>query len=382
MDGLGDIPSREHPATPLEAARTPHLDELAREASLGRLLPVGPGITPGSGPGHLALFGYDPIGVQIGRGVLEAVGLDMKLEAGDVAARGNFCTLDPSGIVTDRRAGRIETEKTRVLCARIQTECERLDGVKVVIQPGMSHRFAIVFRGKGLSDEVTDMDPQKEGRAIPPARPLAAGAARTARAANLFSRRVQALLKGESRANAALLRGFSKRPDLPSLTDRFRLKAACVASYPMYRGLARLLGMEILDVTPGGLDGQCVALDRNRDRYTFFYFHWKATDQAGEDGNFEAKVRAIETLDGALPRILEWKPDVVAVTGDHSSPVPLKAHSWHPVPALIWSRWGGGDGQGRFSERTCNSGSLGIFAMKDLMPLLLANALKLKKFGA
>lgn len=381
MDGLGDARSREYARTPLEAARTPNLDRLAADSSLGRLIPVLPGITPGSGPGHLALFGYDPTVVGIGRGVLEAVGLDVPLEKGDVAARGNFCTLNGEGIVTDRRAGRIPTEKTVELCKRIQDAVgPAVGGVTVV--PGMSHRFCAVFRGKRLSDRLTDADPQKEGRPVPPVRAADAGARSTAAMINEFSKRARKVIRDEPKANGLLLRGFSRRPDLPSMEQLYGVHPACIATYPMYRGLARLVGMDVQTVQPAGLEGECATLEAKKDAYSYFYFHWKATDQAGEDGNFPAKVAAIEQIDAVLPRLLETRPDVVAITGDHSSPVPLKGHSWHPVPVLIWSRFCGGDGIDRFTEVHCNRGSLGIVQMKYLMPLLLAHAMKLKKFGA
>ncbi len=382
MDGLGDMRSRDLPRTPLEAAQTPELDRLAKESALGRLVPVLPGITPGSGPGHLALFGYDPIEVQIGRGVLEAVGLDVPLAEGDMAARGNFCTLDASGKVSDRRAGRIPTEKTQELCARIREAVPAIDGCKVIIEPGMSHRFCVVFRGKGLSADLTDADPQKEGKPVPPVRSRSKSAAKTAKVVNRFIERVGQLLRSEAKANGVLLRGFSKKPEIPSMKEKFGLEPTCIATYPMYRGLARLVGMAVEKVEPPNMEGEKECLLATDRRQTFVYFHWKATDQAGEDGNFDQKVAAIEQVDKALPVILGAGFDALAISGDHSSPVPMKGHSWHPVPVLVWAKWGGGDGLARFTETSCNGGSLGIIPMKCLMPLLLAHAMKLKKYGA
>ena len=384
LDGVGDLPHPEQAwRTPLEAARTPNLDAIAPRAALGRLLPVAPGITPGSGPGHLGLFGYDPVTTKVGRGVLEALGAGMELKPGDVAARANFCTVDGKGIVTDRRAGRISSEVCARLVDGLAEQVGRIDDVEVILQSGKGHRFVAIFRGPDLAGEVSDADPHREGKAIPPATPLATGRAaeRTAKAVNGFIEAARRILAKEHPANAALVRGLSARPKFPGYAERFRLRAAALAAYPMYRGVAQLAGMDVLPV--GDLPADAFATAKAQwDRYDFFFIHVKATDMAGEDGNFAAKVAAIEEVDKALPDLIGLNPDVLCVTGDHSTPVLVKGHSWHPVPALVLSTWAGADRAPRFHEAAARVGSLGTVASKDLMPILLANAGRLDKFGA
>jgi len=384
LDGLGDIPDAGHGGkTPLEAAKTPNFDALAPAAAQGRILPVGPGITPGSGPGHLALFGYDPVEVTVGRGVLEALGAHMSLQPGDIAARANFCTVDPQGVVTDRRAGRIDSDASAKLVETLQKEASRIDDVEVILKAGKQHRFVAVLRGPGLGEGVSDADPHHEGAPIPDARALDddARAQRTAHIVNRFIARAKDVLQGEKRANAAMMRGISARPHFPGYHERFRLRAAAIAAYPMYRGVAELAGMSVLPVgdTPG--EAFDLAAERRSD-FDFFFIHVKGTDMAGEDGNFDAKVATIETVDAALPRLLAMQPDVLCVTGDHSTPVPARAHSWHPVPVLVHGRLCGADQAPRFHEKAARAGSLGDFASKDLMAVLLANAQRLDKYGA
>ncbi len=385
LDGLGDLPNAERGGrTPLEAARTPNLDALAPAAALGRLLPVEPGVTPGSGPGHLGLFGYDPLTTPVGRGVLEALGAGMDLQPGDVAGRANFCTLGSDGIVTDRRAGRIATEKCEQLVAKLQAGATKFEDVEVILKPGKGHRFVAVLRGPGLGGDVSDADPHKEGRKIPAAHALVPGAAneKTARIVNAFTAKVAEVLKGESPANAALARGFSARPHFPGYKERFQLRAAAIAAYPMYRGVAQLAGMDLF--VPGGegaADAFAVAKQQWAD-HDFFFVHVKGTDMAGEDGNFDAKVAVIEATDAALPQLLALKPDVLCVTGDHSTPVPMKGHSWHPIPAMINGKFCFADGFDRFHEKNCRCGSFASLMSKDLMAVLMANAGRLDKFGA
>ncbi|MEK7823709.1 MAG: 2,3-bisphosphoglycerate-independent phosphoglycerate mutase [Candidatus Eisenbacteria bacterium] len=384
MDGVGDLPDPAHGGrTPLEAARTPHLDALAPRAALGRLLPVAPGITPGSGPGHLALFGYDPVTTRVGRGVMEALGAGMELRDGDVAARANFCTVDGGGIVSDRRAGRIATEVCARLVATLARAAARVEDVEVLLKAGKGHRFVAVLRGPGLSGEVSDADPHREGQAIPPARALAADAAagKTARIVNAFVKRAAEVLRAERPANAALMRGLSVRPSLPGYQERFKLRAAAIAAYPMYRGVAQLAGMEPFPVGERVADAFAAAAARWSD-FDFFFIHIKGTDMAGEDGDFAAKVAVIEEVDRALPDLLALKPDVLCVTGDHSTPVAIRGHSWHPVPALVHARWCGADDAPRFHEKSCRAGSLGVLRSRDLMAVLLANAGRLDKYGA
>ena len=382
LDGLGDLPNPDESGrTPLEAARTPNLDRIVPAAALGRILPVAPGITPGSGPGHLALFGYDPIETVVGRGVLEALGAGIELEHGDVAARANFCSVGPDGVVTDRRAGRIASEVCARLVERLGREIARLEDAEVMLQAGMGHRFVIVLRGPGLEGAVSDADPHHEGAPIPHAQPLVPGAAKSARLVNAFVERARAVLKGEHPANAVLVRGLSARPHLPGYAERFKLRAAAIAAYPMYRGVAQLAGMSVFAVGEAPADAFAAAKQRWGD-FDFFFVHIKGTDMAGEDGNFKAKVGTIEAVDQALPALLALKPDVLCITGDHSTPVPVRGHSWHPVPVLVHARWCGADAEPRFHEKSARAGSLGTFASRDLMAVLLANAGRLDKFGA
>ena len=384
LDGLGDLPNPERQwRTPLEAARTPRLDTLAPAAALGRIQPVGPGITPGSGPGHLALFGYDPVETVVGRGVLEALGAGIELRPGDVAARANFCTVDAGGVVTDRRAGRIPGEECARLVEILKREVPRIEDCEVVLRAGKGHRFVAVLRGPGLAGEVSDADPHKEGKPVPPARALAPGdaAEKTARIVNAFLARAAEALRGEHPANGALMRGLSSRPQLPGYRERFKLRAAALAAYPMYRGVAELAGMAVLPAGETPADAFAAAARAWRD-FDFFFIHVKATDMAGEDGDFEAKVAAIEQADAALPALLALSPDVLCVTGDHSTPVTVKGHSWHPVPVMVHAKWCGADQLPRFHEKTARMGSLGVLPSRDLMAVLLANAGRLDKYGA
>ena len=384
LDGLGDLPNPERGwLTPLEAARTPNFDALAPRCALGRILPVAPGITPGSGPGHLALFGYDPVETVVGRGVLEAIGAGFELAHGDVAARANFCTVDAAGVITDRRAGRIPTEECARLVALLQAAAPRIEDVEILIRPGKGHRFVVVLRGPGLAGDVSDADPHKEGKKIPPAEPLAAeaGSEKTARIVNLLIARAASVLKADRPANAVLMRGLSARPRFPGFRERFKLRAAALAAYPMYRGVAQLAGMEVLAAGETPADAFAAA-GRAWNDHDFFFIHVKGTDQAGEDGNFDAKVATIETVDQALPALLALEPDVLCVSGDHSTPVPVKQHSWHPVPTLVHAPFCGADRLPRFHEQCARAGSLGVLASKDLMAVLMANAGRLDKYGA
>lgn len=383
MDGIGDIRNTEYNnKTPLEYAKTPNLDMLASEGVLGRLIPVSYGITPGSGPGHIGLFGFDPMDIIIGRGVLEAVGLGVHLGPGDVAARCNFATMDSDMNITDRRAGRIPTEKTVELC-KVISQIKSIDGVKIDITPGTGHRFVVVFRSDDhvLGSNINDTDPQVEGKPTLEAEGDDEASKFLANIVNKFIAKGNELLKPYAETNTFLTRGFSKKPVIPSMREKYKLEACAIAGYPMYRGIASLLGMKLLD-TPPTIDGLFDVYEENWQKYNFFFIHVKGTDQAGEDGNFLAKVDCIEQLDRGLEKLLKYKPDVIAVTGDHSSPVPLRSHSFHPVPLLITSRISGTDNAFLFDENSCNTGALGTFESKYLMTLLLANGKKLKKFGA
>ncbi|MCL0103164.1 2,3-bisphosphoglycerate-independent phosphoglycerate mutase [Dehalococcoidia bacterium] len=379
LDGLGGLPHPETGKTELETARTPNLDRLAAEGICGLSDPVSPGITPGSGLAHLSLFGYDPVRFPVGRGVLEALGIDFDLQQGDVAARGNFCTIDENGVVTDRRAGRIATERNIELC-RMLNEIEIAD-IELFVLPVKEHRLAVVFRGRGLSGEVQDTDPQQTGLLPREAVPLSPHAAKTATVANEFLLRARSALTDSHPANMVLLRGFSQRPSLPQMGEVLKLSPAAIATYPMYRGLAKLAGMQVLETGITFAD-ELDTLACHWEEHDFFYVHIKQTDSAGEDGDFDRKVRVIEEADALLPRLMSLNPDVLIVTGDHSTPATLKGHSWHPVPILLHSRWCRPDRTREFSESACLRGGLGRIPATDIMPLAMANALKLSKFGA
>ncbi|MGB0421444.1 MAG: phosphonopyruvate decarboxylase-related protein, partial [Limisphaerales bacterium] len=330
LDGVGDLAVKDHAyQTPLEAAATPNMDQLSREAIQGRMTPVAPGITPGSGPGHLALFGYDPIETQVGRGVIEALGLGLELKPGDVAARANFCSLDAEGLVTDRRAGRIETDVCERLCGLLADKIKQVGSAEVIIQPGKGHRFVVIFRGAGLEGPILDTDPQREGLPISkavPANAESAGAQKAADLINAFYEVALPILKDEKPANGFLMRGIAHQPNIPTFQERYQLKPACLAVYPMYKGLAQLVGMTKVE-GPQTIGEQFNRYLEIYDDYDFFFIHYKYTDMHGEDGNFEAKKKAIEELDQALPILLQKRPDVIAITGDHSTPCPMKGHS-------------------------------------------------------
>lgn len=382
LDGLGDIPHPEHEwKTPLEAAWTPNIDRLAREGALGRLLPVEIGITPGSGPAHLGLFGYDPLDFEIGRGVLEALGIGIELARGDLAARANFATVDEKGVAVDRRAGRISTEKNAELCEKLRKKLGPVEGIEVTIQPAKEHRFVMVFRGEGLADGLSDADPHREGLPIPPVKARRPEAEKSARVVNVFLKNAREVLNRERPANAVLLRGLSLPPSIPLFPECFQLRSAAIATYPMYRGLARLVGMDIVETGESTEQEFQTYLDRH-DAYDYFFIHVKGTDAAGEDGDFVRKVEVIEEVDRKLPVLLQKPPAVLAITGDHSTPVMLKSHSWHPVPLLVHSRYVGADGAQRLDEKEAIHGGLGTFYSRDLMKILLACARRLDKYGA
>ena len=387
LDGLGGLPVEGK--TELEVARTPNLDQISSNASLGLHVPVERGITPGSGAAHLALFGYDPVRNEIGRGVLEALGLGIGLGSSDMAVRGNFATVSYDGdtpVVTDRRAGRISTEENRRIISRISEAVSEICGVKVNFYPGLEHRFVVVLSFLAQLSEsdalVCDTDPQAEGKS--PIRPSGENKSsqKTAEIAGELIDRACEVIRDEPAANYMLLRGFSVRPNLPTFDQAYGLRAGCVAAYPMYKGVSKLLGMDVLDVSGDSIGDEIQTLSANFGDYDFFYLHVKKTDSYGEDGDFDAKVGVIEEFDSLLPEITGLGVDVLAVTGDHSTPAAMKSHSWHPVPLLISSEYCRGGGVKGFSESSCLSGDLGIIKATEIMPLLLAHAGRLSKFGA
>jgi 2,3-bisphosphoglycerate-independent phosphoglycerate mutase len=378
-DGLGGLPMAPGGKTELETATKPNLDALARRGVQGGSIPVCPGIAPGSGPGHLGLFGYDPIKYLIGRGALEATGIGFEMQPGDVAARGNFCTLDAAGKISDRRAGRIPTEESAPIAIRLREA--KVPGYQTFVEPVKEHRFVVVFRGPDLHGHVKDTDPQAIGVLPLVAESQDQASRTTATVANQWIAAATKLLAGEKKANGLTLRGFAERPGLPSYEEVYGLKAAAIAVYPMYKGLARLVGMDIVGKAQT-LAEQISVLEENWKNYDFFFLHYKYTDSTGEDGNFDAKVKKIEEFDAVLPRVTALNPKVLIITGDHSTPSYLKSHSWHPVPTLLVSDCCRYDGHTTFNESTAIRGGLGQFKAKYLMTLALANAGRLGKYGA
>ncbi len=379
MDGVGGLPRQPGGKTELEAARTPNLDALALSAECGVHLPIGFGITPGSAPGHLALFGYDPLEYPIGRGVVAATGVAFPMKAGDVAARLNFATLDGAGAISDRRAGRIPTEKCAQLCELLKAVS--IKAVEVSVRPVKDYRAVVVFRGKGLSDLVADTDPQVMG--VKPLDPAATDpkGEHTAQVAKEFVAQARKILSSQSPANGVLLRGFAELPHIPSLPELYKLSPVALAVYPDYKGVARLVGMEVVEDL-ADLDAQAKALKTVWDSHDFFFIHHKYTDSKGEDGDFDAKVKEIEKVDAFLPSVLAMKPDLIVVTGDHSTPAVAKAHTSHPVPFLIAGEGVRGDGTQKFGERGCARGIWGTISGQVLIRIALAYTGKLKKYGA
>jgi 2,3-bisphosphoglycerate-independent phosphoglycerate mutase len=381
LDGLGGLPMSPGGPTELEAAQRPNMNRLAAQGTLGQTLPVGHGITPGSGPGHLGLFGYDPLQYDIGRGVLEAFGIGVAVGPEDVAARGNFCTVNERGEIIDRRAGRIATEAARPLVEKLAGIS--LAGVELEVKPVKEYRFVVVMRGQNLSAALSETDPQRTGAPPLPVRPLDPGADQTARLFNEWLESARQRLARDHPANMVTLRGFSGDPRLPKFESIYKMRPACLAVYPMYRGVARLVGMKTIDVRGDKPEDEFRALASVWADFDFFFVHIKPTDSRGEDGDFDAKVKVIESVDSALPILLDLKPDVLVITGDHSTPAKMRTHSWHPVPLLLWApQTIRADDELVFGERACARGGLGTIHAADLMPIALAHGGRLTKYGA
>ncbi len=378
LDGVGGLPGPDG-LTELEAAQTTNMDALAKKSICGLSTPAAPGVSPGSGPGHAALFGYDPFENQIGRGVLEALGIDFELGPDDLAARGNFATVDADGNITDRRAGRIPTEEGARL-VKILRQIE-LPGVQTFVKVVKEYRFVLVLRGEGLADGLTETDPQRTGVPPLPVEALRPEAEKSAQLINQWLAEARKLLADEPRANSMNLRGIAKVPPMSKMPDLYKMRLGAIATYPMYRGIARLVGMDVLK-TGDTIESEVETLREHWDAYDFFFFHVKKTDSYGEDGNFEAKKGVIEHTDALLPEILALEPDVILITGDHSTPCALKSHSWHEVPVLLWSKFIRPDPVDQFGERPCMAGGLGHIYHCDFLPLMMANAGRLTKFGA
>ena len=378
VDGLGGLPHPDTRKSELETANLPNLDAMARESACGMTTPVVPGVAPGSGPGHLALFGYDPLKYIIGRGALEALGIEVELRPGDVAARGNFCTVDPAGNLVDRRAGRIPTEFSTPLCERLDTI--EIPGVQVDVFPVQDYRFVLRLRGEGLSEAITETDPQITGVPAMTVKPLEPSAEKTATLVNEFVSQAAGLLAEEERGNMVLLRGWAQLPSLPPMGEVYRLNPGAIAAYPMYRGLATVAKMRIIP-TGRTFSDEVDTLEQEFDNHDFFFIHYKPADAAGEDGDFDAKVKTLEDLDPLIPRIRELNPDVFMVAGDHSTPAIMASHSWHPVPFMLHSKLTRGEGIPAFNERDCNQGSIGSIPATSIMTLAMSHSGKLTKFG-
>ncbi|MQF65288.1 2,3-bisphosphoglycerate-independent phosphoglycerate mutase [SAR202 cluster bacterium AC-409-J13_OGT_754m] len=380
IDGLGGLRDPKTGKSELEAAYLPNLDLLAQDSACGLSIPVSVGVTPGSGPGHLALFGYDPLKYLIGRGALEALGVDgVDFIDGDIVARGNFCTVDKSGILIDRRAKRISSDFASALCERLNTV--KIDSVDIAVYPVKEHRFVLRIRGQNLSAELSESDPQKIDVCINEVKPLAANSENTAVIVNEFVRKAHELLAEEETANMILLRGFSGMPSLPSMGEAYKLKPVAIAGYPMYRGLASIMGMQVIN-TGSTFDNQLDSLKANYNTNDFFFLHYKAADTAGEDGNFLEKIQALEYLDTYISKLRSLEPDVLMIVGDHSTPAIMAGHSWHPVPFALESKWTQSNGVKAFDEYHCSRGTVGTFFAKNIMALALAHAGRLVKFGA
>ena len=381
LDGLGGLPMQAGGQTSLEAAQTPNMDKLATEGTLGRTIPIRRGITPGSGPAHLALFGYDPLVAGVGRGALSAAGVGLEVKPGDVAARGNFCTLDSHGLISDRRAGRISSEEAAPLVEKLSNI--QIPGVEIEVKQVKEYRFTVVMHGEGLNASLKDTDPQKVG--VPPllVEPTTSAATRAADLFNKWVAQAREVLADQEKANGLTLRGFATDPQLMPYKEAYGLRAACVAVYPMYRGVSKLVGMDVIEFDGEYPQDEFAVVKKVWDAYDFFFIHIKKTDSMGEDGNFDGKVKIIESVDAALPQLSSLNPAVIMITGDHSTPALMKSHSWHPVPFLLWApathlR----DNETQFGERACMNGGLGTFPALDTMSLALAHANRLTKFGA
>jgi 2,3-bisphosphoglycerate-independent phosphoglycerate mutase len=378
VDGLGGMPSTETKLSELQTAKTPNLDFLSHSSSCGLTIPVAQGVTPGSGPGHLALFGYDPLKYYIGRGILEGLGIGIDLLPGDLASRGNFCTLDSSGNLIDRRAGRISTNLSSPLVEQLDNII--IEGCQTDVFQVQDYRFVLRMRGNNLSQAISETDPQQTG--MPPlnCEPLDTKATETATYINQFTNQAKNIISNRDVANMVLLRGWSQLPDLPSFAQTYKMKSAAIAAYPMYRGLATVAGMDIIP-TGKDFESEVHTLNNKMNDYDFFFLHYKPADAAGEDGDFSAKVRTLEDLDRFIPQILDLNPDVFIIAGDHSTPAAMGSHSWHPVPMMIHSKWTLGDYNKGFSEYDCRFGSLGTIQATELMSLILAHSSRLTKYG-
>lgn len=395
FDGVGGLPHPESGKTELEMAQTPHLDAFARQASCGGLEPFGAGVTPGSGPGHMSIFGYPVADFDLARGVVEVLGAervllngeevaDFRLRPSDLAMRGNFATLDDRNgqkVVSDRRANKIATEESARVCERLSREIH-IEGYEVFVMPGEQHRFAVTIRGPELASGLTDGDPQKSGLAVPPIAATRPAAKRAAEVVNAFVEQATTVLEAEPQANTVLLRGIGTPPEIPTMQELYGIRCAAIATYPMYRGIASLVGMDVLEVGSMSHEDEVATLEKHFDDYDFFYLHIKETDSYAHTGEWEKKAGVLEECDPLFERARALGFDVVIVTGDHCTPCLLMEHSWHPIPTMLWSKTVLAGGSQAYTERECYKGTMGVRPSTDLLPLALAEAGRLKKFGA
>jgi len=403
LDGLGDRPSRSlNGMTPLQMAHKPGLDELAAEGITGIMDPVAPGIPVGSDTGHLSILGYDPYRYYTGRGPLEALGAGMDLRPGDVAFRVNFATVGDDWTVIDRRAGRISTEEARALGEAIREMAAGFDSeFRFEFLSTVEHRGVLVMRGDGLSDEVTDVDPHREGvkAEMPRPRSQTPEAERTARELERFLRRAREVLeshplnvervkKGLRPANAILPRGAGKMPKLPSLRERFGVSSVVIAGGALYRGVCRAAGMDVRIVpTATGtlntdLNAKFNAAFESLRTYDLVFLHIKGTDTASHDRNPAVKASFIEKVDRELrARIDQLQDVVVCVTGDHTTSSIDGRHHGDPVPILIWGEGVRRDKVVRFDEVSCADGALGRIRGLDVMNVLMDLVGRVEMFG-
>ncbi len=402
LDGLGDriIPALKG-KTPLQAAKTPTFDRLAMEGQNGLMDVLGPGITPGSDAAHLTLFGYDFKESYPGRGPLEALGAGLPSKPGDVAFRSNFATVDDNLVVIDRRAGRDFTDDEHRALEDALKGIE-IDGVKVHFVATVEHRGAIVLEGEGLSGEISDIDPHETGKKILESKPDVPEARKTADVVNKLVKLTYERLRdsdlnklreqrGLPAANVLLLRGPGKHAQIPTLKERYGISSVCLAGGALYIGCAKYVGMDYIPV-----EGQTGTIDTNFDNIAkkaieviksgvnYLFIHIKATDNASHDGNHEEKVLAIERTDTMVGKILAEVRDkvVIALTGDHTTPVLVGEHTCDPVPILFWSNFIRPDSVKQFSEIDAPHGALHSIRGIDVMPLLLGYAGYIEKIGA
>ena len=399
FDGLGDRPIKEFGfKTPLEAANTSNFDAIAQKSLCGLSNALGRGVRPGSDVSHLEIFGYPIKQYYTGRGPIEVAGLGVRLQEGDVAFRGNFGTVDETWNILDRRAGRIR--RVDEFAAAIDGMC--IDGVQVIVKPGTAHRAGVVFRGRGLSAQVSDADPHEAGKPVAEVRPTddSAEAAFTASVINKFMRKSYEILNaleanrqraaaGELPANFLLLRGAGQYPTMPSFEEKYGLRACCIAGGGLYKGIGAFLGMDLIEV-PGAtalpdtdVRAKFRAAKKALETYDFVFTHVKATDSLAEDGNFEGKKAFIEKCNDAASELLNLpEGTLLVITADHSTACELKAHTADPVPVLFCSEHVRVDEVAEFNERAFARGGLGRVVGSDIMPAVLNILGRLHLIGA